>query len=185
MTCLLSGSRLGQLGAQLLNQALRSTAGCRHGATIIHKGGGDMCTQVQPPSFGGSVVKNPPLIAGDAGDSDLTLGLGRSPEGGNGNPFQYSCLENAMDRRAWRATVHGVAKCQTRLSDWAHTSPSGSSPVQAQSQNTLGSPSSGPKPTPVLDSISPHQLSSSHPFLGSRPQNVPDPDPRSPQGYSP
>ena len=40
---------------------------------------------------------------------------------GNGNPLQYSCLENPMDRGAWRATVHGVAKSRTRLSDLAHT----------------------------------------------------------------
>ena len=44
----------------------------------------------------------------------------RSPGGGLGNPFQYSCLENAVDSRAWWATVHGVAKSQTRLSDRAH-----------------------------------------------------------------
>ena len=48
-------------------------------------------------------------------------GSGRSPEGGNGNPLQYSCLGNPMDRGAWRATVHGVSKSQTRLSRWAHT----------------------------------------------------------------
>ena len=44
-------------------------------------------------------------------------GLGRSPGEGNGNPLQYSCLENPMDGGAWRATVHGVAKSQTWLSD--------------------------------------------------------------------
>ena len=48
---------------------------------------------------------------------DLIPGSGRSPGEGNGNPLQYSCLENSMDRGAWRATVHGVAKSQTRLSD--------------------------------------------------------------------
>ena len=42
-------------------------------------------------------------------------GSGRSPGGGNGNPLQYSCLENPMDRGVWRAMVHGVAKSQTRL----------------------------------------------------------------------
>ena len=46
---------------------------------------------------------------------------GRSPGGGNGNPRHYSCLENLMDGGAWRAIVHGVAKRQKRLSDWAHT----------------------------------------------------------------
>ena len=47
-----------------------------------------------------------------------SLGWEDSPGEGNGNPLQYSCLENPMDGRAWRATVHGVAKSQTRLSDF-------------------------------------------------------------------
>ena len=51
--------------------------------------------------------------AGDAGDTDSVPGLGRSPGGGNGNPLQYSCLENSMDRGAWWAIVHGTAKSQT------------------------------------------------------------------------
>ena len=62
---------------------------------------------------GGSVVKNLPANAGDAGDMGLILGWGRSPGGGNGNPLQYFCLENPMDRGAWWATVHGVAKSWT------------------------------------------------------------------------
>ena len=53
-----------------------------------------------------------------AGDPDLILGLGRSPGEGNGNTPQYSCPENPMDRRAWWATVHGVTKRRTRLSDF-------------------------------------------------------------------
>ena len=56
---------------------------------------------------GGSVVKNPPANAGDVGS---VPGLGRSPGGGNGNPLQYSCLGNPLDRGAWWATVHGVAE---------------------------------------------------------------------------
>ena len=44
------------------------------------------------------------------------LAFGRSPEGGHGNPLQYSCLDSPMDRGAWRATIHGVAKNQTQLS---------------------------------------------------------------------
>ena len=59
------------------------------------------------------MVKNPPANAGDArdsGDAGSIPGLGRSSGGGNGNPLQYSCLENNMDRGAWRATVHGVAE---------------------------------------------------------------------------
>ena len=48
--------------------------------------------------------------AGDTGDMGLILGSGRSPGEGNGNPFQYSCLENSMDRGTWQATRHGIAK---------------------------------------------------------------------------
>ena len=57
-----------------------------------------------------SVVKNPPAIAGDTGSIP---GSGRSPGEGNGNPSQYSYLENPMDREAGQATVHGIAKSQT------------------------------------------------------------------------
>ena len=56
------------------------------------------------------MAKNPPANAGDSRDSDSVAGLGRSPEEGNGNLLQYSCLENPMDRGAWRAAVHGVAQ---------------------------------------------------------------------------
>ena len=58
------------------------------------------------------MVKNPPANAGDMGSIP---GSGRSPGEGNGNPLQDSCLGNPMDRGAWWATVHGVAKSQTRL----------------------------------------------------------------------
>ena len=58
---------------------------------------------------GGPVVKNRPANAGDTGDVGLILGSGRSPGVENGNPLQYSCLENSMNRGAWRATVLGVA----------------------------------------------------------------------------
>ena len=61
---------------------------------------------------GDSVVKNPPVNADDGGDLGLIPGSGRSLEGVNGNPFQYSCLESSMDRGAWRAIVHGFAKSQ-------------------------------------------------------------------------
>ena len=63
---------------------------------------------------GSSVVKNPAARAGDAGS---VPGSGTSPGGGNGNPLQYSCLENPMDRGAWEAIVHGVTKSCVRLSD--------------------------------------------------------------------
>ena len=62
---------------------------------------------------GDSVGKNPPANVGDTRDAGLIPGLGRSPRGGNGNPLQYSCLENPMDRGAWQATVYGAAKSQT------------------------------------------------------------------------
>ena len=55
--------------------------------------------------------------ARSAGDSVSTPGSGRPPGEGNDNPLQCSCLENSMDRGAWRARVHGVAKSQTQLSD--------------------------------------------------------------------
>ena len=58
------------------------------------------------------VVKNPPANAGDTG---LIPGLGRSPGEGHGNPLQYSCLDNPMDRRTWQATIHRIAKSRTRL----------------------------------------------------------------------
>ena len=58
----------------------------------------------------GSVVKNLPASAGDAGDLGLIPGSGRSPGVGNGNPLQYSCLGNHMDRGAWQAAVHRVTK---------------------------------------------------------------------------
>ena len=61
------------------------------------------------------MVQNLLAIAGDARGAGLIPGLGRPPEGGHGNPLQYSCLENLMDRGAWQATVHRVAKSQTQL----------------------------------------------------------------------
>jgi len=61
----------------------------------------------------GAVVKNLLANAGDIRDTVSIPGFGRSPGGGNGYPLQYSCLENPMDRGAWQATVHGVAKSQT------------------------------------------------------------------------
>ena len=56
------------------------------------------------------VVKNPPANAGDIKDQGSIPGWGRSPGGGHGNPLQHPCLENSMDRRAWWAIAHGVAK---------------------------------------------------------------------------
>ena len=69
---------------------------------------------MQPGFPGGSDGKESACNAGDVGS---VPGLGRSPGEGDGNPLQYSCLENSMDTGAWQATVHGVAKSRTRLSD--------------------------------------------------------------------
>ena len=60
--------------------------------------------------LGGSVVQN---LTANGGDADLILGLGKSPGEGNGNLFQYSCLENPMNRGAWQATVHGDTHIHT------------------------------------------------------------------------
>ena len=73
---------------------------------------------------GGSVVKNLPANAGAPRDVGSIPGSGRSPRGEHGDPLQYSCLENPMDRGAWWTTVHRVAKSWTRLkqiSTHAHT----------------------------------------------------------------
>ena len=70
----------------------------------------------------GSAVKNPPANAGEMG---LIPGSGRSPGEGNGNPLQYSCLENPTDRGAQRATVHGVTKSQTRVIELTKTKTGG------------------------------------------------------------
>ena len=70
------------------------------------------------------VVKNLLANAGDIRDVGSVPGSQRSPEGGHGNPLQYSCLENLMDRGAWQATILRVAKSQTRrkqLTTYAHT----------------------------------------------------------------
>ena len=70
------------------------------------------------------VVKNLPANAGDTGDMGLIPGSGRSSGGGQGNPLQYSCLENPTDRGAWQTMVHRVAKSWTQLklvSTYTHT----------------------------------------------------------------
>ena len=73
---------------------------------------------------GGANCKEPTCQWGDVRVAGSTPGLGRSPGGRHGNPLQYSCLENPMDRGAWQATVHGVAQSwtwQKRLSTHSHT----------------------------------------------------------------
>ena len=61
------------------------------------------------------MVKHLPDYEGNEGDAGLNTGSGRSSKGGNGNPLQYSCLENPMDRGAWQATVHGVTRVRHDL----------------------------------------------------------------------
>ena len=68
-----------------------------------------------------AVVKNPPASAEDARLSGLIPGSGRSPEIGNDNPLQYSCLENSMERGAWQTTVHGVTHVCVPLCVYIHT----------------------------------------------------------------
>ena len=79
----------------------------------------DMLNNMQlcflPGSSAGSVGKESACNAGDAGTKRSIPGLGRYPRGRNGNPLQYSGLENPMNRGAWWATVHGVAKSWTQL----------------------------------------------------------------------
>ena len=84
---------------------------------LQHQPSGSHCTNEQTEGFpGGSAVKNPPANAGEAG---RIPGWGRAP--GEGKATQYSFLGNSMDRGAWWATVHGVAKSGTQLSDYTTT----------------------------------------------------------------
>ena len=69
---------------------------------------------------GGAVAKNLPANAGNARDEGSIPGSGKSPGEGNGNPLQYSCLENPMEGGAWQAPIHGVTKSWTRLNTHTH-----------------------------------------------------------------
>ena len=90
-----------------------------HTHTYIHTGQINKKELLYSTGFpGGSEVK---ASASNAGDPDSIPGSGRSPREGNGNPLQYSCLENPMDEEAWQATVHGVVKSRTRLSNFTHS----------------------------------------------------------------
>ena len=99
----LGGVRRAGFGGQGQPPQCNQGQGCRSAATVS-----------LPPCQGqemvAQMVKNPPANAGDAG---LVPGSGRSPGEGNGNPLQYSCLENPMGRGAWWATAHGVAESDT------------------------------------------------------------------------
>ena len=90
-----------------------------------------------------SVVGDPPANSGDAGSIPV---LGVSPGGGNGNPLWYCCLENPMDRGAWWAIVHGVAKSLTWLNDWVWASLS----VSPSPQAFLPHPGGTSTPSPIV-----------------------------------
>ena len=86
------------------------------------------------------VMKNLPANAGDVRGAGSIPGSGRPPRGGGSNPLQHSCLESPLDRGAWRATVHGVAKSQTRLKRPSTHAPDeqiSESHTRAQSQGHL------------------------------------------------
>ena len=81
----------------------------------LHEWGlGNVCLEIRASQVA-LVVKNPPANAADVRDLSLIPGLGKSPGGGLGNSLQYSCLENPMDRGAWRATVYRVTESQTEV----------------------------------------------------------------------
>ena len=91
---------------------------CRAGFTAYYlckSGEGCLCIQIFACMgfLGGASGKEPSLGAGDLRDKGTIPGSGKAPGGGHGNTFQYSCLEKPMDRGAWRATVHRVAKSWT------------------------------------------------------------------------
>ena len=90
-------------------------------AACVPRGGKGDCELVQRhvgTSQMALVVKNLPANGGDTGS---VSGWERSPGGGNGNPLQYSCLENPMDRESWQATAHRVTKSWTQLNDFSFT----------------------------------------------------------------
>ena len=92
-------------------------------------------------------VKSLPANAGDIRDAGSIPGLERSPGGGNGNPLQYSCLENRMGRGAWQVIVHRVAKSRTRLkrlNTETHTRAFPGSSAGKESARSAGDPSSIP-----------------------------------------
>ena len=87
-------------------------------APVTEQTGGSYSGTIALQGFpDGSGVKNPPASAGDAPDLGPIPGSGRSPRERNGNPLQYACLGNLMDRGAWRDTVQGVTQSQTGLSN--------------------------------------------------------------------
>ena len=114
------------------------------------------------------MVKRPSAGAGDIRGLGSISGLGRSPGGGHGNSLQCSCLENPMDRGAWRAIVHGVAKSGTRLKRLsAHTH------VYIYMCILSLEPPSHPPPVPALQVI--RERRAEGPVLRSSPRQLPTP----------
>ena len=114
------------------------------------------------------VVKNPPANAGDLRDEALVPRLGRSPGKGHGNPLQYSCLGNPMDRGVWQAIVHGVTKSQTRLKRFStthmHTSSSSQGKLQ---QKDHGRRDTRPlRLKPHFSDLAPSPMSGHHALIG-------------------
>ena len=105
-------------------------------------------------------------------DTGLIPGSGRSPGGWHGNPLQYSCLENSTDGGAWQATVHGVTKSRTRLSNFTHT-------------HTHTSPGQALCPALSLASVSSRPSRVTAPFSLGSATVPPAPGPASPRRYSP
>ena len=105
-------------GSQAVQSAVPTSCGPGQGQTWAHS---TFSTTFSFTVLGSLEGKNPPAIGRDMRDSSWIPGSGRSPGGGHGNPLQYSCLENPMDRGAWRAAVHGVTKSRTRLSNLTTT----------------------------------------------------------------
>ena len=100
------------------------------GAQYNHKGPPAHSAAVSPLGCPGGLGSKE--SACNAGDPGSIPGLGKSPGEGNGNPLQYSCLENPMDRRAWQATAHGVAKSQAQMRDWNPGSEGGKQKIESR-----------------------------------------------------
>ena len=120
---------------------------------------------------GGTAVKNQPINSGDTGDEGSIPVSGRSSGVGNGNPFQYSCLENFTGRRARWATVHGVAKSRVQLSACTHTHTHTHTHLRF-CQLTLLDPSIQFSRSVVSDSLRPHESQHARPPCSSQTPKV-------------